>query len=427
MANSGYLFNPADLPPVIRYEKLFENLPLLQEPTPSTGRRPVSRNSILKALVYKALRRFATLSEVTFELNNNPSLSQALGFNPLKPAPSVERFSAFLHDIPNDELQGLRRQLVQSLLDSGVITGRNIALDSCPIVASLKENNLKTSMADRFDKLRRPKGDPDARLGIIVHFLNPFQKKIHFFWGYRNHVISDVDTELPLWEVTRPANVSEVKLAKSLIQQTQQQFALNIEIVLADAYYDAEDLLRFIIKELRAEAIIPRQTRNTKQSSKYQVKDGKIICEADLPMYRKGKMRPKRTGILYQQYSCPVVYDPKTKRQLITCPVFHPKFFDGKGCNALIRLEPSIRAEIDYDSKHFKELYNKRTAVERVFARLLAIAMQNPTVRGFQANRNHVTIAHIAVLLVALTAHKVGQPDKCRFIKSFVPNFLSQN
>jgi hypothetical protein len=313
------------------------------------------------------------------------------------------------------------------LLDCGVITGRNIALDSCPIVAALKENNLKTSMAERFDKLRVPKGDPDARLGIIVHYLNPFQKKVRYFWGYRNHVISDVETELPLWEVTKPANVSEVKLAKSLIRQTQQQLALNIEIIMADANYDAEDVLKFIIKELGAEAIIPRQPRNAKQSSPYQVKDGRIICEADLPMYRRGKMRPKRTGILYQQYSCPVVYDPKIKRQLIACPAFHPKFFEGKGCNALIRLEPSIRAEIDYDSKHFKELYNRRTAVERVFARLLAIAMQHPTVRGLNANQNHVTIAHIAVLLVALTAHKVGQPDKCRFIKSFVPNFLCQN
>lgn len=52
--------------------------------------------------------------------------------------------------------------------------------------------------------------------------------------------------------------------------------------------------------------------------------------------------------------------------------------------------------------------------------------MQNPTVRGYHANRNHATIvAHIAVLLVALTAHKLGQKDKIRFVKSFVPNFLT--
>ena len=108
------------------------------------------------------------------------------------------------------------------------------------------------------------------------------------------------------------------------------------------------------------------------------------------------------------------------------CPVFHPKFFDGKGCNALIRLTPSIREEIGYGTGFFKELYTARISVERIFSRLLTITMQNPTVRGFYANRNHGTIAHISVLLVALTAHKAGHKDKIRFVKSFVPNFLTE-
>jgi len=92
----------------------------------------------------------------------------------------------------------------------------------------------------------------------------------------------------------------------------------------------------------------------------------------------------------------------------------------------LIRLDPSIRQEIDYGTQHFKELYKKRTAVERIFSRLLSIAMQNPTVRGYHANRNHATIAHLTVLLVAVTASRTGQQDKIRFVKSFVPNFLDE-
>jgi hypothetical protein len=34
----------------------------------------------------------------------------------------------------------------------------------------------------------------------------------------------------------------------------------------------------------------------------------------------------------------------------------------------------------------------------------------------------HCTIAHITILLVALTAAKTGNKDKIRFIKSFLPN-----
>lgn len=99
---------------------------------------------MLKALIYKALRRLTGLSDLTFELNNNPSISQALGFNPLAPAPSVERFSRFLHDTRNQELKALHQQLGQALIELGVISGTSIAIDSCPIVVPLKENNLKT-------------------------------------------------------------------------------------------------------------------------------------------------------------------------------------------------------------------------------------------------------------------------------------------
>jgi hypothetical protein len=378
---------------------------------------------LLKALIYKALRRFPYLSDLAFELNNNPSISKALGFNPFASAPSTERFSSFLHDVEHLEIRQIHKDLVQKLIDAGAVAGHYIAMDSCPIVVPLKENNLKTSVSDRFDKTKFPAGDPEARLGVLIHFPKPYDKRVRYFWGYRNHIINDTTTELPIWEITEPANIADLKVAKNLIQEAKSLFNLNIKAVLADANYDSEDLLKFIINDLNAQAIIPHNPGN-KQCNGYQIKDDKVICEAGLTMYRKGKMRHNKTGILYCQYCCPIVHDKQIRYQYIMCPVYHPKFIEGKGCNALIRINPSIRSEIDYNTQNFKELYKKRTSVERIFSRLLAIAMQNPTVRGHNANRNHATIAHISVLLVALTAFQTGQKDKMRFVKSFVPNFL---
>jgi len=426
MSYSNLLFDPTDLPPAIRYEKLFEHLPHLTEHIAKTGRRPVSRNGLFKALIYKALRRFPYMEDLTFELNNNPSISKIIGFNPMASAPSSERFSSFMHDVPHDEISLIHKKLVQELIDSGVVTCHYIAIDSCPIVVPLKENNLKTSVSDRFDKTKIPAGDPQARLGVLIHFPKPYDKRVRYFWGYRNHVINDISTELPIWQVTNPANITDVKVAKHLIQEAKNLFNLNIKAVLADANYDAENLLRFIIHDLDAQAVIPHNPGN-KQCAGYQIKDDKVICEAGLTMFRRGKMQHNKTGILYCQYSCPIIYDKQIKYQYIMCPVYHPKFIKGKGCNALIRLNPSIRSEIGYDTQNFKELYKKRISVERVFSRLLAIAMQNPTVRGYNAIRNHTTIAHISVLLVALTAYKTGQQDKIRFVKSFVPHFLSNS
>ena len=85
-------------------------------------------------------------------------------------------------------------------------------------------------------------------------------------------------------------------------------------------------------------------------------------------------------------------------------------------------LSEDIRKQIAYGTPKFKKVYNLRSGCERIFSRLLDLCMQNPSVRGLRAVSNHCTIAHITVLLVALTAAKTGNKDKIRFVKSFLPN-----
>jgi hypothetical protein len=374
-------------------------------------------------LIYRNLRGIDRLVELEFELLNNPSMAEPLGLDPLKKPPSDERFSEFLRSNPNGYFQIVRKLLVQELINEGVIRGTGIGFDSCPIEASVKENNLKTSVKDRYDKHRLVSGDKDARVGVSIHFPSPFKKKIHYFWGYRNHIINDLESELPVWEVTLQANKSEKPVGLSMLKQLHRVFSLPVEVVTGDANYDVEAILKYIIDQMKAEAMIPRNPGNT-QNTPYTVRKDKIYCQAELPMYRKGKMTNK--GVVYCQYSCPLYWSKEFRGTYLLCPAGHPKFLKQKGCNVLIRLTPSIREKINYGTEKFKKTYNKRTSVERVFSRLLSIAMQKPTVKGLRAIRNHCTIAHITVLLVALTAHRMGCEDKIRFVKSFVPNFLTQ-
>jgi len=417
-----WLIPPESIPPSVRYEKLFENLPSIPSKAPGRGRPTVSKEALLKGLIYRSLRGIHKLVELEFELLNNPSMAEPLGLNPLKKPPSDERFSDFIRSNPNGYFQIVRETLVQELINEGVISGRGIGLDSCPIEASVKENNLKTSTKDRYEKHHLPSGDKDARLGVSIHFPSPYKRKIHYFWGYRNHVINDLDSELPLVEITLQANKDEKKVALPMLHSLHQDFSLPVEFVAGDANDDVENILLYIIKNMEAEAMIPRTPRNT-QNTPYTVKRDVIYCEADLPMHRKGKMTTK--GITYLQYNCPLHWSKEFKGRYLLCPAGHPKFLKQKGCNVLIRMSPSIREKIKYGTQSFKENYSKRTSVERVFSRLLAISMQKPTVKGLRAVRNHCTIAHITVLLVALTAHRMGCEDKKLFVKSFVPNFLT--
>jgi hypothetical protein len=415
-----YLFPTQDFPPRIHYEKIFSLLPSFPDQREKKRGRPAyCKDSILQTLIYKNLRGLPTLSELVFELKNNPAMADILGFPIWKTPPSIERFSHFLRDTPNENLQRIRLLLVRRLIEEKILSGEILALDSCAIEANVKENNLKTAVASRFDKTIIPSGDPEAKLGIKVHYPKPFQRKITFFWGYRNHAVSDTLTELPLHERTLTADQHEQKQAVSMLKELQQSCQISIKAVTADANYDTEEILSYIFHEMKAMPVIPKNPRGPRKDD-FKVKKNTIICPANLEMHRRGKMTTK--GRTYLQYSCPLYYGKKYKGHFLLCPASHPKYFSQKGCNYLIRLSPTVRQHIDYDSKRFKGIYHQRTSAERIFSRLLTITMLRPTIIGFQSTQNHCTLAHITVLLIALAAHRLGFYDKIRFVKSFLPN-----
>jgi len=417
------LFHAEHLPSRVAYQQLFRNLPTFPIQEISRGRPEVSRDALLRALIYRALRRFNTLSDLVFSLHENPALLEAIGLDPLGPVPSIERFSDWLHSTGNDALQAIRVELVRCLLNENALNGRILALDSCPILSPVRENNLKTAVRDRFNKVRFPKADPTARLGVLASYARPESRKTIFFWGYRNHIVADTESELPLWEQTEPADRKDSQMATHLLVALSAAMALPIEAVCADSAYDSEAVLKVIVDQLHVQPIVARHPRH-QSNPEFRVQGPVVLCPANLEMFRRGKMTPRRTGITYHQYSCPIHYGRVKPQQLLACPAAHPKFLKQKGCNYLLRVTPSIRSQIPYGSDSFRELYRERTAVERVFSRLLTVAMQDMPTRGLTAARNLCTIAHITVLLVALTAHRQGHSDQLTFVRTFVPRFL---
>lgn len=322
------LYASGSIPSLIRYDRLFENLPALCPQLSRRGRPPIGKDVLLKALIYRNLRGMSSLVDLEGELNNNSSMLYTLGLDPLRRAPSDERFSDFLRSSPNIMLQNIHTALVKDLIQEGVITGDTFTFDSCPIEATVKQNNLKTSVKDRYDKTQVPQGDQEARLGVNIHVPSPFQKRIHYFWGYRNHVITDTASELPVVEQTCPANKNEQKVALPLLRQLHQDFQLPIRAVTGDANYDTEAILDYIINHMNAEAVIPRNLRNT-QHVPYTLRTGTPYCQAELPMYRKGKTKPRK--ITYCQYCCPLHWSKQFRGQYLTLPCWTPQVFQPEG------------------------------------------------------------------------------------------------
>jgi len=412
-----------DIHPLTNFKTLFDNLKADHlDSDYLTGRKPFPRQSLLRSVIFKNLTGLPTLNELTVALRNNPSAAIRCGFNILKPLPSVERFSEFLRKKDNTALQKIRVQLIHELISQGLIKGNYLSIDSCPLPAKVKENNLKTNVKDRFNKERICKGDPDARLGVMVTF-SKSKKEITYFWGYRNHVVIDVKEELPIWEITKPANVQDSVMFIPMFNLIQNEFQFDVHAVMADAIYDSASILNHIITTLKAKPRIALNPRNTKNPPERNFsKAGNPLCEANLEMLARGTFYDKVQNRWRRKWVCPIHNSKKIAQNCFICPVFHPKFFSQKGCYAYIRVDDDIRKQIDYGSASFKKDFNLRTGSERVFSRLLSICMQNPPVIGSKATANYVTIAHITVLLVALTAAKSGSKNKIRFIKSFLPN-----
>jgi len=221
-----------DIKPLANFHLLFDNLRDFQlTHHKQTGRKPVLKESILNALIFKSLKSITSLTELYRNLLDNPSASLCCGFDIHDPIPSIERFSTFLKDTPNNLLTLIKNQLVHQLIALKTIEGRFLSIDSCPICAHVKENNLKTNIKNRFVKTQPPKGDPDARLGIIITFPKG-KKNVDYFWGYRNHTVIDAITELPLWEITKPANVQDSTMFIPIFELLQNEFHFNIEAVL---------------------------------------------------------------------------------------------------------------------------------------------------------------------------------------------------
>lgn len=229
MPRQELLFYPM---PLNHYSALFDHLDLspIKELTPATGRKPFSRQAICRALVYGNLQRIRTLSELETELSTNLAMAYKCGFdNP----PSRHRFEEFLHRTPHEILQKIRRKQVKTLISSAVIMGKFFSIDSTPVIAWVRENNPKMFLKDKFNKRKFPKGDSDARLGVMLVQITPSvekerqlelfrssktKKQIQFFWGYRNHTIFDSLSELPVPDhLNRKLNSLLIILASVLL------------------------------------------------------------------------------------------------------------------------------------------------------------------------------------------------------------------
>jgi len=387
------------------YNKLFQNLDLSKiQPAEiaHTGRKPTDFHALIRACIVMKCERFAQISDLWDYLNNNRIIAYLCGFGLEVPSYSV--LQRFIKDLDHQILEKLMQQQVLECAKTGLITAKILAEDSTPIYANVVNNNPKTFMDSKFSNANPPKGDKDCKLGFHANSNAIGETKGEFYWGYKEHILIDVLSGLPICCLTTGANVHDSAVALDILAKTHGFLPLSYIKFLADKAFDSGDIYEKIAKLYKGKCFIPLNLRAKK--SKTISENGIPFCEDELAMVKNGTRF--KNGSNFQRFTCPFNWKFKGK-----CPIER-----SKGCDCYLPLEKSLRLSINRETRLFKRTYAMRTETERYNSRFKALGTENPSVRNFNSIQNLNTIAHISLLTVALTASKLNGQHSTIALKS---------
>lgn len=427
MQNQLPLFLPYDklrtLPITLKYEKIFAELDLSHIPefNQGLGANGTSQHALVRAFVIRSLESLKTVSALIRFLESNPALICLCGFRDFA-IPHNSQFYRFLKKTNHSVIEDLLYCTNTALIEEKTITFDITAVDSKPVKALTKHNNFKNPHREQKNKYRKIKRNPKATLGYYSYIpkTNPETKakQFTFFWGYRSHAIVDAKSGLAIVEGTYPNNMTDDKVARKLFKKLKRLYKPQKGfIVIADKAYDVRNFYTFLVKQIKAEPIIPINPRNTKLDLKYS-KNRHRICQAGLEMTPSGIFKDGNRLRLKER--CPLKASRKVAaRYPDGCPCNNPKF-NGYGCTAYQDLTDDERSRVQRGTPRFKKLYSRRFVVEQTFSRLQELKLEEARHYSLTAIRNSNTIDYLSLALVALAAVRMNRPNKIRCFRTFM-------
>lgn len=396
------------------YDELFLNLDLseLAAATAATGRKGFPKEAMLCAFIVMKCEGFSQITDLADYLDNNRLIAHYCGFNICKELPSYWTYDRFIRKLDNELLQKVMQSQVLKLVELGIIDTSFIGLDSTPVAANTRQNNPKSFTKNKFSKDKQPKADKDCSLGVHTASNQHNERSFEFYWGYKNHVLVDLMTGLPVSELTTGANISDATVAIEMLERTNRFLSVKECSFIADKAYDTKSIYNTVKNVYEGECFIPLNTRNTKNVKKLPI--GNPICDAGLAMPRDGKCCDN--GRTRQKYCCPFKQSKTT-----VCPCNHKCWNNEKkhkGCTKYITIPDDYRLAINRDAIEFKAIYNLRTECERYNSRFKSTGQDRLWVRNGNSAKNLNTTAHISLLAIALAAVITNSKASYRSLKS---------
>jgi len=200
--------------------------------------RPSPKQALLCAFIVMKCEGFSQIIDIVDYLNNNLLIAYYCGFDITKPLPSYWTFDRFLRNLDNQILKEIMKSQVLKLVEFGLIDTSFIGLDSTPEMANTKQNNPKFFTRNKFNPENQPKSDKDCRLGVHTASNQHNDKNYEFYWGYKNHVLCDCITGLPIYEMTTTAEVADSSVALDILKETHSFMSIKECTFIGDKGYD---------------------------------------------------------------------------------------------------------------------------------------------------------------------------------------------
>lgn len=106
----------------------------------------------------------------------------------------------------------------------------------------MSHNNPKSFLPLKFKPDNQPKADKDCKLGVHTASNQTNEKQYQFYWGYKNHVVVDCISGLPIYELTTTAEVADSTVALDILAKTHDFLPVSECTFLADIGYDVKNI-----------------------------------------------------------------------------------------------------------------------------------------------------------------------------------------
>lgn len=369
--------------PVIPVWNSFLIMPLLECSTVEQLRRELSRNG--------DLRKLCGFNDYDYYFGKNKLVPPPKAFTNMQK--NLQKIEPMLKDCFNE----LRNFMYENLKNFGKDVGEDGKIFSSLAKAPNKngdESDGRCDMDADFTIKENYYKDPKSGESKV-------KKKTYF--GYRYHLLADVNYELPIEYTVTKASKGEREQFKKHIKMLPEDKIEKIDTASADKGYDSEDMLTFLeengikpIIDIRNHWKDGETTKQYKDTNLVYTYDGKVsIVNEDgeiIPLKYLGYDKVKNTlryGYQNKVYSIDISYDKRT---------FTP---------------------IARDSKKWKKLYNKRTALERINGRMdRDFNLENHKVRGLKKATVMIDLMMIGMMAMAKGHIQNKHPENIRKLKS---------